>query len=156
MKVYKISSRLLFSLLLAYTDMTEKNLVNYKEVNRKTRNKYQSKGFPSPKKISPEYIKDLTSCVGNAIFKKKQEIYYTKLDNLYALFYGWQSTLKYLSGSLNLHEVITDNLAKNNHSSEKETKRFLPYRERSEFDKAVYKAYKKMTWTLFSGKAGNK
>lgn len=156
MKIYKISARLLFSVLLSYIDFTEKNLVNYKDINSKVKNKLASRPGTHLRKINPEYIKNLTNCVGNAIFKKKQEIYYTKLENIYPLFYGWQSSLRNMSKFQNIWEVIEENLEKNNHHSESETKRFSAYQAKAEFEKSVYKAYKKMTWALLDGKGNVK
>ena len=154
MGIYKVSSRLLFTVLLSIKDLEKKNPVNYTMLNKKMGNKCRPEAGFMPRKLDLEYIRNLTNCVGNAIFKKNQEIYYTKLENLYPLFYCWQSTLKYECKSQDLWAVLCENLKKNNHLSDTEVKRFSVFKDKCDFEKAVYKAYKKMTWAVFSDHRG--
>lgn len=148
MSAYKISTRLLFTVLLFYSERMEQNLVDFTELNSKTKNKVRNKDIKI-RKLSSKYIADLTNCVGSAIFQKDQEIYYTKLGNIYPLFYGFQSTLKYDAGSTSsVWNIIVNNLEKNGHLETNQLKKFLTFKDRKDFEKNVYKAYKKMTWIV--------
>ena len=146
MALCKVSSYLLFSLLIAYTDS---NLNDYSDINRKAKNKLLSVKEPVKlRRISKHYIEDLINCTGNALFKKQQQIYYTKAENIYGLFYGWQSALRHDFDQEKFWKTLEKNLKTHNHFTPKEIKRFSNYKNKLEFGKALYRQYKKMTWML--------
>ena len=147
MKGCKISTKLFFSLLAIFSDMDQKNLLNYKELNKKVKNKiYYLKSNIKPQNISSQKIKDYLNCTGSAIFLKKQETYYTSLEKAYPFFYLWQSTVK--NEEPDVWSILNQNLIDNNHQTKKESKLFDSYKDNTYFEKAVYKTYKKLTWKV--------
>ena len=149
MGLCKVSSYLLFSLLIAYKDYDKLHNLKYSEINQKAKNKIRSaEKSVCLKSLSKPYIEDLINCTGNTIFRKKQSIYYTKAENIYAIFYGWQSTLRYTYDAAKLWNIVESNLKEHCHYEQNEINNFSAYRNKNDFEKAIYKHYKKITQIL--------
>lgn len=144
---YRVSARLLFTLLLSLKTIGEEEGIDFDVLNASVKKKVAAMGERiRPRVMTRQSVDDLLSCVGNAVFNGGKSCYYAKMDTLFPYFYIYHS--RFSKGFRDLHGMLTQNLQLFGHLNDREAELFAPYASCEIFNTRVYITYKRMMFAL--------